>query len=138
MGLNHRRLFDGLAALVDVPVDFVVFVFPVLSVSERFWLTEAEHLQPTHHARSGEHGVVDRIGLYVAAPAHELDLDNNEVVDVLQILPESSLGESRIAATDHEVAAGSYADLASYVSRQDELTIVPADVHLVNVSDESH
>lgn len=79
-----------------------------------------------------------RIGLDMAAATNELHLDHDQVVDVLKIIPESSLGEARVAAADHQVASGPCTDLASHVSRQDELAVVPTDVDLLSVSIDSH
>lgn len=90
--------------------------------------------QPAHHTGSCEHRVVNRIGPDVAAPAQKLHLDDDQVVDVLEIVPDGSLREARIATADHKVASGSNANLASDVTRQGELTIVPSDINLPVVS----
>lgn len=95
---------------------------------------EAGHLQPAHHAGPGKHSVVHRVGLDVAATTDEIHLDHDQVVDMLKVVSESSLSEARVAAADHQVACGPCTNLASDMSRQDELAIVPADVDLHTVS----
>lgn len=50
------------------------------------------NLRSTHHATSGKHCVVHRICLYVAAPTDEINLDHNEVVDMLKVIPDALPG----------------------------------------------
>lgn len=66
---------------------------------------------------------------------HELHLDNNQVVNMLQIIPYGSFCEPRIAVANDEVASGTYANLAGNVTRQDKLAVVPADFNLIHISD---
>lgn len=133
--LYCSRLLDGLGTLIQIPVDLAVFVFPVRMLAfDQVQQKRADHPQPAHHASPSEHSVVDRVGPDVAATAHEIHLDDNQVVDVLKIITECSLSQSRITTTNDQVASGPYADLASHVSRQDKLAIIPADVHLPSVS----
>lgn len=135
VGLDCNRLLDGLATLVHVPFDLVVLVLATRGISLQSYPRGADYLQAAHHAGPSEHGVMHRVGLDIAAAAHELHLDHNQIVDVLKVVPEVRLGQARIAAPDDEVASGSCTDLAGHVSSQDELTVVPADVHLLSVSD---
>lgn len=96
------------------------------------------HLRPTHHAGSGKHGIVNGICLDVTAAAHEVNSDHYQVVNVVQILTNALFCESRIATTENEVSRGPDANFAGYVTRQDELAIVPSHIDLVAVSVTSH
>lgn len=107
-GLHLGRSLEGLGALIQIPVYLAALVF-----------------SPTHHAGPGEHGVMDGIRLDVATTAHEVDLDHNQVVYVVQVLTNALFRESRIATAEDEVPRGTNADLAGYMARQDELAIIP-------------
>lgn len=96
------------------------------------------YLRPTHHAGSGKHGVMDRVRLDVAAATHEVDLDHNQVVNVVKVLTNALFRESRIATAEDEVPRGANADLAGYMTRQDELAIIPPYVDLSAVSATPH
>lgn len=60
-----------------------VNVHPVFGIS---------NLRSTHHATSGKHCVVHRVCLDVAAPADEINLDHNKVVDVLKVISDTLPG----------------------------------------------
>lgn len=74
------------------------------------------NLRSAHHAGSRKHGVVDGIGADVAATADKLDLDHHEVVDMVEILADGLLLDSRIAAADDEVPGSARSDLVGHVA----------------------
>lgn len=53
----------------------------------------------------------------VAAAAHEVDLDYDEFVNVLEVLANGLFRESGIAAAEDEIPRGTNADLAGYMTR---------------------
>jgi hypothetical protein len=64
----------------------------------------------------------------------ENDLDHDEIVDVLQIIPDSLLGMFWTAVSDDQVSRSTNANLVCNMRRQNELAIVPSNVNLEDVS----
>ena len=85
LGLCRGR--KRLVAFVNLPIDLAALVFSGDIVSQCPVCLGVSYLPSTHHATSGEHCIVHRICLDVAAPTDELNLDHNKVVDVLKIVP---------------------------------------------------
>lgn len=134
LGLDWERLLKWLSALVNIPINLAVLVFPVtISIIGRC-KRKANYPQSAHHACSSKHCIVHRIGFDVAATTNEVYFDNGEVVDMIQVLSQGSFSESRIAASDDEVARGTYTNFAGNMARQDKLAVAPADVHLLDIS----
>ena len=92
--------------------------------------TSERNLPSAHQTRPGEHGVVNGVGADVARRVGEVHLDHDEVVDVLEIVPDDLLRQPRIAAPDDEVPRCADANLARDVSGQGKLAFGPFNVHL--------
>ena len=88
------------------------------------------NLPTTHHAGSCKHCIVHGIGVDVATTTNELDFDHHKIVDVLKIISNNLLRDSRVNSSNDEVSRGSDADLARNMTGQDELTIAPPNLHL--------
>lgn len=74
---------------------------------------------------------MDRVCRDERVAALELDVDHDEVVDVVQIIPYALLGEFAVRTADDNVARDSLGDLVRYVAGDMELAFVPADFDLL-------
>lgn len=83
LGLDWESLLKWLSALVNIPINLAVLVFPVKTSIIGRCKRKADYPQSAHHACSSEHCIVHRIGFDVAATTNELYFDNNEVVDMI-------------------------------------------------------
>lgn len=81
--LDWDGLLEWLSALVDIPLNLAVLVFPVKISAIDHCKLKANHPQSTHHACPSEHRIVHRVGFDVAATTGEFYFDNNEVVDMI-------------------------------------------------------
>lgn len=86
-GFGLCRGRKRLVTFVNAPIDLAALVFSGDRVSQCPVSLGVSDLRSTHHATSGEHCIVHRICVDVAAPTNKLNLDHNEVVDVLKIVP---------------------------------------------------
>lgn len=82
-GLGQDGLWEGLSALVHIPINLAVLVLPTRMSAQGYCKQKVNHSQPAHHASSSEHGVVHRVGLEIAVAALKIDLDNDQIVDVI-------------------------------------------------------
>ena len=89
-----------------------------------------QDVQTAHHAGPREHGVVYRVCADTAVGALKLDLDHYEVVNVGQIFANTFFCMSRVAATKHQIASRSNANLVCDVTGEDEVAVGPADLNL--------
>lgn len=90
-GFDQGGLLERLSALIDIPINLAVLVFSTITSKFGHCKRKKIHSQLAHHASSSEHCVVHRVGLDVAAATHEVYLDNDQVVDMVEILPQDSL-----------------------------------------------
>ena len=79
---------------------------------------------------------MDGIGGNICILATKADINDNKVVDVLEVVPDHFLVMLRGAILNDQVSGGTDGYLVSDMARQDELTIVPANVNLAAVSKE--
>lgn len=75
-----------------------------------------------------------RIGGNVSILSAEADFNDNQVVDVLEIIPDDFFGMLRVPILDDQVSGSTDSYLISNMPRQDELTIIPANLSLRVVS----
>ncbi len=87
-------------------------------------------LLPTHHTGPRVDGIVHRVQANEAAATEKVDLDDNQVVDVVEVLPNRVLGDLGIASPDNEVPGGTAGNLGGHMAGQDELTIIPSNLDL--------
>ena len=76
---------------------------------------------------------MDRIGGDVSIWSVKGDFNDNKIVNVLQIVPDEFLGMLRGAVLDYQVSCSTDSYLVGYMARQDELSIVPTDLDLLNI-----
>lgn len=86
--------------------------------------------QSAHHAGPRIHGIVHRVRADVTASASETDSNDNQVVDVLHIIPNLLFGELRVASSKDEIATGTNAELTRNMARQGEVPITPSNINL--------
>lgn len=134
LGLNCQGLvrgFQGLGALIEIPVDFASLVLAVgLSARPVPRHPRACHSRAAHHTGPRKHGIVNRVGLDVAAVAHKLDLDDDQVVNVLEVITYGGLGLVRVTTPNHEIPRGPLGNLTSDVASKMVVPLSPLDVEL--------
>jgi hypothetical protein len=92
------------------------------------------HLRATHHASTSKHGIVNGVGGNISIWSAEGDLDHNKIVNVLKVIPNEFLSMFRCAILDNQVSGSANSYLICYVAGQDELTIVPTNIDLLEIS----
>jgi hypothetical protein len=90
-------------------------------------------VQPTHHASPGKHGIMHRVGAYVAVATVKVYFNDHQVVDVLQVVPNCFLGVFCATAANHQVSAGADADFVGDMAWQEERAVTPLDLDLYAV-----
>lgn len=62
---------------------------------------------PRHHAGSGEEGVVDGVERDISVAVSERHTDDHEVVDMVQVLPNTLFGDAWVYPTYYDVSSRS-------------------------------
>ena len=88
-------------------------------------------LRAAHHASPREHGVMDRVGLYVAVTPNEFDLDYNQVMYVLQIFPNTVFGVLGTTSSNDHVSSGTPSNLVCDMFAENKMTVCPFNENLV-------
>ena len=88
------------------------------------------YLHAAHQATTSKHGVVHRVCFNIAVSRRELDRIKHQVVNVLKILADEFLGNSRVALVDNHVTRGASVDLRAHMRHQCKLSLAPANINL--------
>ena len=77
---------------------------------------------------------MDRVQLEICIPVLESDIDDDEVVDVVQVLPKHVRGEVGVDVTDDNVSSHASHDLVRNMAWKLEATLTPGNIDLDEVS----
>lgn len=80
------------------------FVMVVLDPHDTVW-------HARHHAVTGESGLLNRVGGNIDVSVVECEADDDEVVNMLHVLADHSLGDVWMHAADDDVPGGSVGHL---------------------------
>ena len=128
--LNGREgLLEGLRTLVCREFNLGALVAPNDRVS--CILSKGRVNVPSaHHASDCKLGKREGVGADEATVSYKLYPQDHEVVNVLQVIADLFLGQSRIAAANHHIPRGPFLDFAPQMFLKEKLTLAPADVGL--------
>ncbi len=80
---------------------------------------------------------MDRVERNVSAIAFEGDVNDYEVVDVVKIFAKTCIGNLFVYVAEDKIACSPNAYLTRDMTRKRELTIIPADLDLCEISYQS-
>lgn len=79
-------------------------LYTLLYVRKR-WYEVWRNVRTTHHAGSGENGVVNRVGENVGILLTEIYTNDNEVMDMLQVIPNGFFSMPGCAIYNYQIAS---------------------------------
>jgi hypothetical protein len=87
-----------------------------------------------HHTSSSEQCVVNGVGRNIGVTVLEVDVDHDEVMDMVQVVPNLILVKFSSSTSHDQVSARSIGNLVRHMGRHMELSVVPAEFELAQVS----
>lgn len=83
-----------------------------------------------HHTSPRKHCIVYWVERDDCVLASKLDINHHQIMNMIEIFANSLLGMSRGSVVNHQVSCRANSDFVCYMTRQDELAVVPANFNL--------